>query len=64
MSDTKLHCGNCHIPVDFHDEVYLDELNTITHKKCGPGLFGVKDTGTFHEIISKYYLFKESLPLS
>lgn len=41
-----LHCGNCREIVNLIDNVYLGEINTVTHKDCYKPNFKIKDQGT------------------
>ncbi|HAM79224.1 hypothetical protein [Ornithinibacillus bavariensis] len=60
----RLRCPNCKKLYKMKDQVFLDELNTVTHQKCyHPNtIYSVKDKGTYKEIIERYPFFIELTP--
>ncbi len=58
----RLRCSKCKVVVKYNEKVYLDQLNTVTHQRCGTGSFDVKDAGSFYEIVNKYDFFHELIP--
>ncbi len=58
----RLHCLKCKKVVKYSEKVYLDQMNTVTHQRCGTTSFNIKDTGSFYEIANKYEFFHDLIP--
>jgi len=63
MIKTMLCCPICYNYVWIDEQVYLDILNTIIHKKCNSSrwCYPIKDSGTFGAIMVKYPYFDSAL---
>jgi uncharacterized Zn finger protein len=53
-----IQCPDCGKAYEKHDEVVLDEINTVIHKSCPEvrrGHLDIIDEGTFEEIVARHF---------
>lgn len=51
--NNQIRCTICNRNILLNEKVYVDEVHTLTHKKCGHYRKEI-DSGTLKEIITKY----------
>lgn len=58
----RLRCPRCNRYFKNKDRVFLDEMNSVIHKRCYTlDTFPIKNRGTYREIIVQYDFFQELL---
>jgi len=57
----RIHYSVCHVPIEPHHPVFLDQLNTLTHQHCYSleTNLPIKDLGIYRQITQQYEFFKE-----